>query len=65
MRLTSGYIVFLFGEVVSWMSKRQSTVILSTIEVEYVTLTHVAKEVIWLCKLCKELSFMRKLFKKS
>eukprot|EP00253_Pinus_taeda_P003691 PITA_03691 len=45
---TSGYVFNLFGGVVSWMSKKQSVVALSTIEVEYMAATHASKEAIWL-----------------
>lgn len=43
----SGY-VFLIGGAVSWSSKRQEIVSLSTVEAEYVALTHATKEAIWL-----------------
>jgi hypothetical protein len=39
-RSTSGYVFNLFGGAVSWMSKRQSVVALSTTEVEYMAATH-------------------------
>jgi len=47
-RSTSGYVFNLFGGAVSWMSKKQSVVALSTIEVEYMAATHASKEVVWL-----------------
>ena len=47
-RSTSGYVFNLFGGVVSWMSKKQSVVALSTTEVEYMADTHASKEVVWL-----------------
>jgi hypothetical protein len=34
-RSTSGYVFKMFGRDINWMSKRQSIVSLSTIEVEY------------------------------
>ena len=49
----SGY-VFLIGGAVSWSSKRQDIVSLSTTEAEYVALTHAAKEAIWLRSLLME-----------
>ena len=47
-RSTSGYVFSLFGGAVSWMSKIQSVVALSTTEAEYITATHARKEAIWL-----------------
>jgi len=47
-RSTSGYVFNLFGDVFSWMSKKQSVVALSTTEAEYMTAIHASKEVVWL-----------------
>jgi len=47
-RCTSGYVFNLFGGAVSWMSKKQSVVALSTIEAKYMAATHASKEVVWL-----------------
>ncbi|THG96722.1 hypothetical protein EW145_g7731, partial [Phellinidium pouzarii] len=44
----SGYVFKLFGSAISWSSKRQTLVVLSTTEAEYVALTHAAREAIWL-----------------
>lgn len=57
---TSGYVVSLFGGAVSWMSKRQSMIALSTTKVEYMALTHAAKKVIQMRRLCKELCFTQR-----
>jgi hypothetical protein len=51
-RYTSGYVFNLFGGEISWMSKRQVVVALSTKEVEYMAATHASKEVVWLQILC-------------
>ncbi|XP_031256307.1 secreted RxLR effector protein 161-like [Pistacia vera] len=48
MRSTSTYVFSLFGAIVCWMSKRQSTAALSSTEAEYVALTHAGKEAMWL-----------------
>jgi hypothetical protein len=45
---TSGYVFKLFGGAISWMSKRQAAVIVSTTEAEYMAATHASKEEIWL-----------------
>eukprot|EP00253_Pinus_taeda_P026152 PITA_26152 len=42
-RSTSGYFFNLFGGAVSWMSKKQSVVALSTTEAEYMAATHASK----------------------
>ncbi|GBE88222.1 hypothetical protein SCP_1300360 [Sparassis crispa] len=51
----SGYVFMLNGGAVSWSSKRQGLVTLSTTEAEYVALTHASKEAIWLRSFIKEL----------
>ena len=52
---TSGYIFKLGGGPVSWCSKKQSCVALSTSEAEYIALTSAAQEGIWLQQLISEL----------
>eukprot|EP00253_Pinus_taeda_P004828 PITA_04828 len=47
-RSTSAYVFNLFGGAVSWMSKKQSVVALSTTKVEYMATTHASKEAVWL-----------------
>eukprot|EP00253_Pinus_taeda_P032794 PITA_32794 len=47
-RSTSGYVFNLFGGAVSWMSKKQSVVALSTTKTEYMAATHASKEAVWL-----------------
>ena len=47
-RSTIGCVFNLFGGAVSWMTKKQSVVELSTTEVEYMAATHASKEEIWL-----------------
>ena len=54
-RSTSGYVFTLAGGLVSWSSKKQPTVALSTMEAEYIALAHAAKEAIWLRALLTEL----------
>eukprot|EP00253_Pinus_taeda_P035207 PITA_35207 len=47
-RSTTGYVFTVGGTTVSWVSKIQSVVALSTIEVEYVAATEASNEIIWL-----------------
>ena len=47
----SGYAFMLDGGAVSWRSRKQELVTLSTAEAEYVAATHAAKECIWLRRL--------------
>ena len=48
---TSGNVFLLAGGAVSWLSKKQATVALSTAEAEYVALSAATQEVIWLRRL--------------
>lgn len=54
-RAISGYVFMLDGGAVSWSSKKQELVTLSTTEAEYVAQTHAAKEAVWLRGLLTEL----------
>ncbi|GBE86104.1 hypothetical protein SCP_0806280 [Sparassis crispa] len=47
-RAVSGYIFMLNGGTVSWSSKCQDLVTLSTTKAEYIALTYVSKEALWL-----------------
>jgi len=47
-RAISGYVFMVDGGAVSWTSKKQELVTLSTTEAEYVAATHAAKEAMWL-----------------
>eukprot|EP00253_Pinus_taeda_P002930 PITA_02930 len=58
-RSTSGYVFNLFGGVVSWMSKKQSVVALSTTEAEYMAATHASKEAVWLQRLCSSMGLVQ------
>jgi hypothetical protein len=50
-RSTTGYVFFIGDGAISWNSKRQPTVALSTTEAEYMATTQAAKEAIWLRQL--------------
>ena len=51
----TGYVYTLGGTTISWVSKVQKIVFLSTIEAEYVTVTEASKEIIWLQSFLEEL----------
>ena len=54
-RAISGYVFMVDGGAVSWSSKKQELVTLSTAEAEYVAQTHAAKEAIWLRRLLTDI----------
>jgi len=47
-RSTSGYVFTLTSGAISWMSKLQEIVFLSSTKAEYIVASHACKEVIWL-----------------
>ncbi|KAH7307767.1 hypothetical protein KP509_22G076900, partial [Ceratopteris richardii] len=51
---TSGYVFTIAGGVVSWCSRLQKIVALSTTEAECISATQTSKEAIWLARLCSE-----------
>jgi hypothetical protein len=54
-RSTTGYVFTIGGTTVSWISKLQKVVLLSTTEAEYVASTKASKEMIWLERFMEEL----------
>jgi hypothetical protein len=54
-RRTTGYVFTIGGIAVSWISKLQKVVAISTIEAEYVVATKASKEMIWLQRFMEEL----------
>ena len=56
-RSTSGYVFYLGGGAVSWSSKRQTSVALSTTEAEYIASVHAGQEGVWLRSLLAELGY--------
>jgi hypothetical protein len=52
---TSGYIFLKANGAISWKSKKQPIVSLSSMEAEYIALTSAAKEAMWLQKLDQEI----------
>ena len=55
MRRTTWYVFTLGGTTVSWISKLQQVVSLSTTEAEYVDATEASKQMIWLHSFMEEL----------
>jgi len=51
----SGYVFTLAGSPISWQAKKQTTVAQSTVEAEYASMAHAAKEMIWMQHLFDEL----------
>ena len=54
-RSTTGYVFFLNGSPISWTSKLQRQVALSSVEAEFVALQHAIQEATFLRKVLKEL----------
>ena len=52
----SGF-VFFAGGLVSWQSRKQDCVVLSSTEAEYVALSEACKEVVWLRRLLKQIGY--------
>lgn len=52
---TSGYVFLIGGSAVSWASKKQPIVTLSTTEAEYVAATSCAQQAIWLKQVLEEM----------
>jgi hypothetical protein len=57
-RSVSGYTGIMCGAAVTWASKKQQTVALSSAEAEYVAATETTKEILWLRGLLSELGFV-------
>ena len=58
-RSTSGFCLYVFGNIVSWTSKKQSTVAMSTTEAEFIALSLCASEICWLRNLLVELRLFK------
>jgi hypothetical protein len=54
---TSGHVFLAAGGVITWCSKKQTVIALSSTEAEYITLSEAGREACWLRNLCEELGF--------
>ena len=55
----SGYVFLMNGAAISWGSKKQNNVALSSTESEYIALVEAAREAIWLHNLLHGLEYMQ------
>lgn len=51
----SGYLITFAGGVISWQSRLQKCIALSTTEAEFIAITEGCKEIMWMKKLLQEL----------
>ena len=56
---TSGYMIKFAGEAVTWQSRLQRCVALSTIEAEFIAITEACKELLWVKKFLQELGVVQ------
>ncbi|KAI5328680.1 hypothetical protein L3X38_028077 [Prunus dulcis] len=56
-RSTTGYVVYLGNNPISWQSKKQTSVSRSSTEAEYKALAHSAFEVSWILQILKDMHF--------
>jgi hypothetical protein len=54
---TSGQVFLAAGGAITWRSKKQTVIALSSTEAEYVALSEAGREACWLRSLCEELGF--------
>jgi len=54
-RSNTGYIVLISGAAVSWQSKAQKTIALSSTEAEYMALSDICRQLVWIQNLFGEL----------
>ena len=52
---TTGYCTFINNNIIDWQCKKQTTVALSSTEAEYMAISEVTKEVMWMIAILTEL----------
>ena len=57
---TSSYVLTFAGGAVSWQSRLQRCIALSTTEAEYIAATEVCKEMLWMKEFLQELGLKQK-----
>ena len=57
LKSTSGYVFLASGGAITWKSKKQTTITLSSTEAEYIALSEAAREACWLRNLYDELGY--------
>ena len=55
--MTSGYVFIVGGGAITWRSKKQTTIALSSMEAEYIALSEASREACWLQSLYEELGY--------
>ena len=60
LKSTSGYVFLVNKGAITWGSKKQSTIALSTTEARYVAISEASRKALWLCHLYGELGFAQK-----
>lgn len=51
----SGHVFTLYGGAITWSSKLQTVIALSTAEAEYIAASHAAREAVWLKRICNDI----------
>ena len=57
---TSGYVFIVGGGAITWRSKKQTTIALSSTEAEYIALSEAGREACWLRNLYEEIGYTQK-----
>jgi transposase InsO family protein len=55
----TGYVFKVFGSTVSWTTRKQSTVSLSSTEAEYIALSHAVCEAIWIMNIMEDIGYQQ------